>query len=418
MAEVVRHQVTGAIDARAVLRVQASSAREEARAARAYVALTLAPVVGMPIEVGVFASRHVGQLAGRDLLALAPPLFVGLAVWLDRGAPRPRTTVAAAFLAVFLLLVALPLGRLVHDAALPDAFMLVPLEAARETFPGMQLDLVLLPAATLVLTLVVTVPRRSLWVIPAALALLFGAVSIQVSRVVVRESARIRTEQLGDDPRWIDRAVRGPVSILYAGELHWTAPYELAFWNRRVRSVYDLPGAQLPGPVPQTSVRVALDGSLSDDRGRPLRTDRVVAGAAVGVVGTPLSALARMSGQFVLWRVQPPLRLSAWLTGVAIHSFGPKPRAIAVTGGISSQARLAVYSCAGAQLLLALRVPERTSIEVRLNGAVARRFVARPGRVVSASVPLAPARGAAGQCAVELRASGFVEASRFEIAPP
>src|SRR5919108_516457 len=57
---------------------------------RAYLATALALCLWFPLEVGIFASQHVGYLAERNMLPLAPVLFVGFAVWLARGAPRPR----------------------------------------------------------------------------------------------------------------------------------------------------------------------------------------------------------------------------------------------------------------------------------------------------------------------------------------
>ena len=64
--------------------------------ARAYLAVAASITVWLVAEVGVFASRHVGHLAERNLFALAPILFLALALWLDRGAPRPPVATAAA----------------------------------------------------------------------------------------------------------------------------------------------------------------------------------------------------------------------------------------------------------------------------------------------------------------------------------
>src|SRR5207247_1299606 len=78
-------------------------------------------VVFFVVEVGVFASEHVGRLAERDLLALSPILFVGFALWLERGAPRPRATTAAVGVLTLAPLLLLPVKRLVVEAAAPDA---------------------------------------------------------------------------------------------------------------------------------------------------------------------------------------------------------------------------------------------------------------------------------------------------------
>ena len=54
------------------------------------VAVTLSTTFWIPVQVGAFASRYVGQLAERDLIVAAPPLFVCLVVWVARGLPRPQ----------------------------------------------------------------------------------------------------------------------------------------------------------------------------------------------------------------------------------------------------------------------------------------------------------------------------------------
>ena len=80
----------------------------------------------------MFASREVGQLAERDLIGLAPLLFVGFSTWLARNGPGGfRTRAAAAILAAAAVL-AIPLGRFVGPDALPSAFSIVPLLHLRE----------------------------------------------------------------------------------------------------------------------------------------------------------------------------------------------------------------------------------------------------------------------------------------------
>src|SRR5437763_13932157 len=63
--------------------------------ARAYLAVAASVTVWFVAEVGVFASRHVGHLAERNLFALGPILFLALSLWLDRGGPPPPTASAA-----------------------------------------------------------------------------------------------------------------------------------------------------------------------------------------------------------------------------------------------------------------------------------------------------------------------------------
>jgi hypothetical protein len=86
------------------------------------------------VQVGAFASLHVHQLAERDLITVAPPIFVTFTVWLGRGMPHPQPITSIAACVVLACAVFLPLGKLVTDKAVPDALMTSPLvELAKVT---------------------------------------------------------------------------------------------------------------------------------------------------------------------------------------------------------------------------------------------------------------------------------------------
>ena len=52
---------------------------------RAYLAVAVSLSVWIVIEVGVFASRYSDRIVERNLIGLAPVLFLGLVLWLERG---------------------------------------------------------------------------------------------------------------------------------------------------------------------------------------------------------------------------------------------------------------------------------------------------------------------------------------------
>src|SRR5437588_734320 len=103
---------------------------------RAYLATTIALCLWFPLEVGIFASQHVGYLAERNMLPLAPVLFVGFAAWLARGGPRPRLVTAATIVGILVLVVVLPVQKLVRPEAFPDSFTLLPLIRLEKHSPG------------------------------------------------------------------------------------------------------------------------------------------------------------------------------------------------------------------------------------------------------------------------------------------
>src|SRR5688500_15705254 len=193
-------------------------ARPDSPDVRAYLAVTLAFAAGFVGEVGLFASRYVGRLAERDLLGLAPLFFLGLCLWLDRGAPRRRASSYVVAFAAAALVLALPLGRLVHEAALPDAFMLIPVWQLGSY------DVVVWSFAAVAVLAFALLPQRLLVAIPVALGLLFVVMSISVSQYVAKEASLLEAAFFGgSDPEWIDKAAQGDVAYFYDGEPYWNA---------------------------------------------------------------------------------------------------------------------------------------------------------------------------------------------------
>jgi dolichyl-phosphate-mannose-protein mannosyltransferase len=359
---------------------------------RAYLSVTIALTLGLVAEVGIFASRYVGRLAERDLLGLVPVLFLGLALWLDRGAPRTRLSGSLIALGAVALVLVLPLGRLVHKAALPDAFTLVPVwelgsyEAVVWGFAG---------AAALAFALL---PRGALVAVPVVLALVFGVASIEASRLAAKEAAGLEQSFFAGDPEWVDHTASGDVAYFYDGEPHWNAVWEYVFWNRKLRRVYWLDGTKrVAGPLPQQRVAPAADGLLAADA-PPL----LLASTAFTFFGAPVASIVQtglVQKGLVLWQVEPPLRLSTVLTGVQ------------GSGDIYGPAKMTAYACTGGSFALTLVAKGAPVTVVLQSGAnrVERALAAE--EVWSPSVPAAPADG---RCMLDVTPSGIVGSTRFE----
>ena len=291
--------------------VEAAAGRERSDAVRAYLAVTIAVSLGFVAEVGLFTSRLLGRLEERNLLALAPLVFVGFAVWLDRGLPRTRIATALTSLGALGLLLYLPWDRFVTAAAEPDAFSVIPLYQLRVNYPGLDTRLVVMIGAVELLAMVVFLPRRRAWMLSATLLVLFVGASISASDVVSHQARLFRTVMVGHDRRWIDKRADGPVAYVYNGELGWSggAPvWTNLFWNRRIRSVYDLGATPAVGPLPQRRVTPGPGGRLLLDDGRPIDVRYVVAVDGLNFVGTRLAD--SRPAPLVLWKVTPPLRLA------------------------------------------------------------------------------------------------------------
>ena len=253
--------------ATALLVVGAVRRREPDDAVRAYLAVAVSLFAWLVLQVGLFASQFGDRLQERYLIALAPVLFVGLALWLARGGPRPRCATAWICLLAVVLVEVVPYDRLVTRQSLVDSFGLAPLWGHLQ--PS-RYSLALGLAAAVSVALLALLPRRALVVLPAVLLATLVYASVSSSRHALEEARLTKARLLGPDPRWIDRAAHdGTVGFLYDGDVYWTAVWENLFFNRRLRHVYNLPGEFVPGPLPEDGLKLDGTGLLRlhpDDR--------------------------------------------------------------------------------------------------------------------------------------------------------
>jgi hypothetical protein len=361
---------TGFVPICAVLALLATRDRADARL-RAYLATTLALCLWFPLEVGIFASQHVGFLAERNLLPLAPVLFVGFAAWLARGAPRPRLVTAASAAVVLALVAALPLWTLARPEAFPDSFTLLPLIRLRADASTAGAEVALLIVCVGLLLAFAFLPRRFLVLLPLVLAAGFAAVSVEATNRISFEADFLAGQTSGPVHRWIDERTDGPVAYLYIGEPNWPAAWESFFWNRHVTHVYDLLTARFPGGLPQDSVGPLEDGRLVLVDGSPAQGEYVVSQYPVAFRGR---VVATAGEGFQLWRLRPPFRISVWIQRVAGH------------------VRVLAYACRPGRLELEVVGVPTSPIELRRNDRPYRRVVIPDSGTWSGSVPAAPPR--------------------------
>ena len=165
------------------LLVSALAGREPEPRVRAFLAATLAYVALLAVEVGLFASRFVGHLAERQLVTVAPPLFLALALWVHRGAPRPQpwTSIAAGIVAGPVIL--LPVRVLSNELTAHNAFMTIPLAKLQEHTSATTLQTAYVVGAALVVAVFVLLPARAAPVLIALVAVgLVGAPSLRRGR--------------------------------------------------------------------------------------------------------------------------------------------------------------------------------------------------------------------------------------------
>ena len=384
----------------ALLVVQAVRSRPDPEV-RAYLATTTALTVWLVAEVGIFASRHVGLLSERNLFGLAPPFFLGLMLWIERGLPRPRIATGAVALGAAGLLLALPVARFVSLPALPDTFTLIPLYRLGVHYPHLNLELVASAVLLVGIAVFIAVPRRLALLLPAALLVVFAAVSVSASRVVAAQATLVQPSTLGPDQRWIDKAAAGPVAYVYTGDVYWSSVWASAFWNRRIDAVYDLLLAQIPGGLTQPSVGPNEDGRVVTADGKALRWPYVVASNTVTWRGT---RIADSSAGLALWRLEPPFRMATWVQNVQYN------------GVVDEHAKMFAYDCRRGVFRIAVRAPGPRSVRLLRNEGAFRSFELATGDTIALTVPVSPTAGHR-LCSFDLLTNAPVKVTRFAFEP-
>jgi hypothetical protein len=348
---------TGVIPAAALvlLALDAVRGREQSAAVRAFVAVALATIVLVATQIGFFAARWAPHLLERDLAPVPPVLFLALALWLARAAPRPRIVTGVVAFVVLACIVALPWDDLVATDALPDSFSLVILDRLRPHDPNAVVTVV----AAVLLGAFAFVPRRLRLVLPVLVAAVLISASV-VSANNVADRVRYDQVNLVGTPRdWVDAASHGqPVTYVYDGETYWNGVWQATIWNSSINRVVALAPSRVPGPIPQQQRAPAPDGSLGLDNPYVVASDpHTFRGAPVAHIDQKDVEVAGLT----LWRVDRPTRLSTVTRGV-------RPE-----GDMIEPAQITVYDCAGGRLEMTLLPKETKVVTVLLDGHVATR---------------------------------------------
>ena len=395
-----------------VLLVEAIRHREPSAETRSYLAVATSLLVCLVIEVGVFASEHVGRLAERDLLAVAPVVFIGFALWLARGGPRPYFVSSVIALAVAGPLLALPLKTIVVNAAPPDALTLIPFLRLLHATSLHTLDTVFFLGVGVVVVVFVLLPRRALLILPVLLLAAGIGVSAEASGYVAQQARVQKAEFASPEPRWVNRAATGSVAYVYAGERDWNGAWQTLFWNSRVDRVYDFGGSSVPGPVPQRPLVLGRNGTLSlgDESRSPVHY--AVISRTFELDGSPIAQTQGVEvGQagLQLWRYTPPLR-------VIYRTAGLLPNGDIYGAGDGT---ITAYSCShGGTFIVTLLIKSAGAIAVLRNGQIWRQLTfanPSPTTVWRGRIPAVPRPD--GVCKLEVKPAGLTGTTVFLFQP-
>jgi hypothetical protein len=385
--------------ATAVLTVDAARGRERSPAARALLALSASYLLWSVVQVGLFASRFAGTLLERNLITVAPPLFVGFAVWLDRGLPRPQpsTTVACAVVAAPAL--ALPASRLADPVAAPSAFTSLVFDHLADWLSKTWLETAWVAGVVGVTLLFLIAPRRRPWILPAVAISLLAASSVLAARDVRQLASSLHRDLFGSTaPDWINRAADGPVTYVADNGPFWNAVWIRSWWNPRVRDVVVLPGPEPVALPPHQVVYPRFDGTLFTAVGRRIDSPYMLASQQMTFVGTPIRSVVQPADgtTLTLWKVDPPVRLKMLRTGFAAN------------GDVSRHAQIDVFDCRPGQLEVTLLGKDGSPATLAAPGVAPTTAAPRAGLGAHIAVPSPPSDDIGGRCTFTLDSPGLI----------
>ena len=281
--------------------------RTRSAAERAYLATAVVAILLVILQVAIFTSYWSQRVSERNMFCVFPIVLIGLALWLDRGAPRTRRITAIAAGITGVLVLSVPFGFLYQRAPSTEtwAVVLPELLTRKLAQQGYDVQVLIVVGVALALALFGLARRHIALVgIPIALVLVFAvdqaAVVHSVSKV-----ARDYRAAAGTDPSWLDRTVAGnaPIGFVTGSELGADAErvviWETQFFNRHPLVAIDR-GSLAVDPA---------DGTIAVSGNAALPAE--VVSPTNFVFDAPIAA--QQSG-YVLQRLTQPYRL-AFRTG-------------------------------------------------------------------------------------------------------
>jgi hypothetical protein len=345
-------------------------------ALRVFRSVLLAAIVSFGLYTAV-KSTYVSISFGtytyeRNLIYLAPLLFTGTALWLERRRLHPiALTASSAFVLVLILTTPYEMGQdLSYNA--PGLAILQQANRYLQIDPtGAKIGLVALLGFSVLLLLAPRfVGRGAKWLVVAvAAAVVAWNLTAEISFASASNRASDRFDENIRAPfTWVDDATGG-AATLYIGQQmsDQNGEWLLEFWNRSIKAVWSLDGtAQGPGPFLTPDPRPS-DGALcSRDRCGNWGYPYVVEEQGIEVVGeTVATHLHRAGGGLEKWRlvkIDPPLRLGGAVTDVYPDGW---------MGSFSSYTRYATENNRAGRMRIVLSGPPQGAHEMTGHATVA-----------------------------------------------
>ncbi len=365
--------------------------RPRSRAELAFGSLGATLVTALLLQASLWGDTSLMQ--ERYLFYAVPVAATAFALFAARGWPWPRAY-AAGCVALLLLAALVPLSGYVTQFGNRHSPFLFAV-AYVEQLAGVGAGALVVAAAAGAFAVLAAVGGFSSRpaVVAGALAVAAGvAVSVAANAYDLRKNDAIRRAYLPANPSWVDDAAVGDVALVYAPG-HYKDGLEQLFWNRSVRDVLLLPGAEPLDSFRADRVSIAPDGRLLAG-GRAVRAPLLVDSRAAAITLRG-AEVAGSSPAYDLWRPTGTPRLATaalgwyrdgWLSSQGVFTvWGPRVegrlRFRATAPRASGDSTLTV-SASGESRSIGLRAGESRTVEVTSCGRGPWQATVTSSRVV------------------------------------
>jgi hypothetical protein len=250
-------------------------------------------------------------------------------------------------------------------------------------------------------------PRRALWVATALVVALSAGSAALAAHDVDRLAGALRSGLYGDAKvDWVDASARGPVTYVFDNSGYWNGVWIRMFWNPRITRVVTLGGPESGPMPPHDTVGPRFDGRLFTAAGDEVTTPYVLAPERMRFAGTRVgSAVETIDGiRLVLWRIDPPARLTMLTSGFLGN------------GDFSGHAEIDVYDCRPGKLGVTLLGKDGSPVTLGATGVTPQTVTPTTTEGTYVLVPAPPA-SVGGRCRFSLDTPGIAGTTVIRYVP-
>jgi hypothetical protein len=271
--------------------------------------LTVAALVASAVEVD---GHH--NINERYVFYVVPLFFIGLAVWIEEGMPRPRVLTAGALVVGATAPLFIPLARVWYNADFQTLALRPWLLLDASEAQGTTLLLAVFTVTCAILCVAVGPARRGhLWLVVGTWSVFLAIVAVGGFKTRSLDSSG----RLGGSTSWVDDATDDhSVTALWderralesRPESDYQALMVTEVLNRNVETVLRLgPPTYYENVLPSRPVVREASGLVTDSRGEIVSVEYVLAPCDLGIVGTGVARA--VTSDLTVYRVFGALRV-------------------------------------------------------------------------------------------------------------